>query len=148
MWNRQLLALSLLVLPALASAQAVDPRIFYYPKPIARTPWQPPMKPVTRLADVRSRHQGVALWRELVIHDENSRAFIVEEPAGTRHERKLYPDSPAWWAVLDGRIRFEVKNPTARSRRSRRPKVLTSSCRSGCCTRSRWLAISRRRAWR
>jgi mannose-6-phosphate isomerase-like protein (cupin superfamily) len=35
----------------------------------------------------------------------------VQEPAGTRHERKLYPDSPAWWAVLDGRIRFEVEKP-------------------------------------
>ena len=56
---RRALALSLLAVPALvvvaqpfrvASAQAVDSRTFYYPKPLARTPWQPPMKPITRLA--------------------------------------------------------------------------------------------------
>ena len=48
-------ALSLLFLPTLLAAQApggTDGRVFYYPKPLARTPWQPPMKPVTRLADL------------------------------------------------------------------------------------------------
>ncbi len=107
------LALSLLVVPALLSAQAQDDRVFYYPKPVARTPWQPPMKPVTRLADVKARHTGEPRWRELVIHDENSRAFLVQEPAGTKRERRLYPDSPAWWAVLDGRLRFEVEGHDA-----------------------------------
>jgi mannose-6-phosphate isomerase-like protein (cupin superfamily) len=67
------------------------------------------MKPVTRLADVKARHRGEPAWREAVIHDENSRAFLVQEPAGTTHVRKLYPDSPACWAVLEGRIRFEVE---------------------------------------
>ena len=111
MRSRRILTLSLLVLPALLSAQDQDNRVFYFPKPVARTPWQPPMKPVTRLADVRARHRGEQSWRELVVHDENSRAFLVQEPVGARHERKLYPDSPAWWAVLDGRIRFEVEKP-------------------------------------
>jgi hypothetical protein len=46
-----------------------------------------------------------------VIQDENSRAFLVQEPPGTTHARKLYPDSPAWWAVIEGRIRFEVEKP-------------------------------------
>ena len=107
-------ALPLLFLPAVLAAQApdnTDTRVFYYPKPLARTPWQPPMKPVTRLADVKAKHRGEPGWREPVIHDENTRAFLVQEPAGTTHARKLYPDSPAWWAVLDGRIRFEVEKP-------------------------------------
>ncbi len=103
------LAFSLLFVPALLSAQAPDNRIFYYPKPLARTVWQLPMKPVTRLADVKVKHKGEPGWRELVIHDENSRAFLVQEPVGTRHEQRLYPDSPAWWVVIDGRIRFEVE---------------------------------------
>ena len=111
MRRRGTLTVSLLFLPALLSAQAQDDRVFYFPKPVARTPWQPPMKPITRLADVKARHRGEPGWREPVIHDENSRAFLVQEPAGTRHERKLYPDSPAWWAVLEGRIRFEVEKP-------------------------------------
>ncbi|MGH9199851.1 MAG: hypothetical protein ACRD2A_01290, partial [Vicinamibacterales bacterium] len=94
------LAFSLLVVPALLSAQAPDDRVFYYPKPLATTRWQPPMQPITHLADVKARHRGEAGWRELVIHDENSRAFLVQEPAGTKHRQRLYPDSAAWWAVL------------------------------------------------
>jgi len=97
--------------PALLSGQAQDTRVFYYPKPVARPVWQPPMKPVTRLADVKARHTGEKSWRELVVHDENSRAFLVQESVGARSERRLYPDSPAWWAVLEGRVRFEVEKP-------------------------------------
>jgi mannose-6-phosphate isomerase-like protein (cupin superfamily) len=105
------LMLLLLLLPVVLTAQAQDNRTFYFPKPTARTPWRPPMKPVTRLADVKAKHKGEASWREPVIHDENSRAFLVQEAVGTKHEQKLYPDSPAWWAVIDGRIRFEVEKP-------------------------------------
>src|SRR5262245_38466453 len=103
------LAFSLLAVPVLLSAQAPDERVFYYPKPVAKTRWQPPMQPITRLADVKARHTGEASWRHLVIHDENSRAFLVQEPPGTKHQQRLYPDSPAWWVVLDGRVRFEVE---------------------------------------
>ena len=58
-WRRA--ALPLLFFPALLAAQApgtVDSRVFYYPKPLARTPWEPPMQPVTRLADVKAKHRG------------------------------------------------------------------------------------------
>src|SRR5262245_45582649 len=95
----------------LVSAQTPDNKVFYFPKPTARTPWTPPMKPVTHLADVKARHKGETSWREPVIHDENTRAFLVQEPTGTTGSRRLYPDSPAWWAVLDGRVRFDVEKP-------------------------------------
>ena len=51
----RLLALALL-LPALLPAQTN--KVFYYPKPVARTAYQPPMKPVIRLADLKAKHQG------------------------------------------------------------------------------------------
>ena len=107
-------SLSLLLFPALLSGQTPDSRIFYYPKPAARPVWQPPMKPVTRLAEVKARHAYETSWRELVVHDENSRAFLVQQAAGARVPRRMYPDSPAWWAVLEGRIRFEVEKPDRR----------------------------------
>ena len=114
MTTARTLAYSLLVVPALLSAQAPDERVLYYPKPLAKTRWQTPMQPITRLADVKAKHDGEAGWRELVIHDENSRAFLVQEPPGTRHQQRLYPDSAAWWAILDGRVRFEVEMPDRR----------------------------------
>ena len=56
MRSRRKLTLLLLFVPVLLSAQ--DNRVFYFPKPVARTPWQPPMKPVTRLADVKGQASG------------------------------------------------------------------------------------------
>jgi hypothetical protein len=33
-------------------------RIFYFPKPVAPTPYRPPMKPLTRLSDLKAKHYG------------------------------------------------------------------------------------------
>ena len=94
-----------------SSPQQQQERVFYFPKPIQRTAYQPPMKPVTRLADLKAKHAGQASWRELVIADNNSRAYMIQQPPGSRYERRLYADSPAWWAVLEGRIDFEIERP-------------------------------------
>lgn len=96
----------LLFLPVLLFAQ--ENKVFYYPKPVTRV-YKAPMKPVTRLADLKAKHKGKTSWREPIIDDGNSVAFMVQEPPGTKHQRKLYPDSAAWWAVLEGAIRFEIE---------------------------------------
>ena len=101
------LVLSGLILALSAAAQSE--KVFYFPKPVERTVYKPPMKPVTRLADLRARHHGETNWRELVIDDGNSKAYMVQEAPGVKYPRRLYPDSPAWWAVLQGRIRFEIE---------------------------------------
>jgi mannose-6-phosphate isomerase-like protein (cupin superfamily) len=103
-------ALLLLLLPALAGAQEKE-KTLYYAKPIERPAYKPPMKPVTRFADVKTKHAGKSSWREPVIDDSNSVSFMVQEPPGTRHARKLYPDSAAWFVVMEGEIRFEVEKP-------------------------------------
>jgi oxalate decarboxylase/phosphoglucose isomerase-like protein (cupin superfamily) len=105
------LALAVLLAALTAAAQSEKPKVFYFPKPVARTAYRPPMKPVTRLADLQAKHKGESNWRELVIDDGNSKAYMVQEAPGTKHARRLYPDSPAWWAVLAGRIRFEIEKP-------------------------------------
>jgi mannose-6-phosphate isomerase-like protein (cupin superfamily) len=97
---------TLLLVPVLLPAQ--ENKVFYYPKPAARV-YKPPMKPVTRLADLKAKNKGKTSWREPIIDDGNSVAFMVQEPPGTKHERKLYPDSDAWWVVLEGSIRFEIE---------------------------------------
>src|SRR4026208_571492 len=99
--------LLLLVLSIGVSAQEA-PRVLFYPKPIVRD-YKPPMKPVTRLADVKAKHKGRVTWREPVIDDGNAVSFLVQEPVGTKHERHMYPDSASWFAVLEGQIRFEVE---------------------------------------
>jgi mannose-6-phosphate isomerase-like protein (cupin superfamily) len=98
--------LVLLFSPLLAAQE--QERILYYPKPLVRE-YKAPMKPITRFADVKAKHKGKTSWREPVIDDGNSVSFMVQEPSGTRHERRLYPDSAAWFIVLEGRMRFEVE---------------------------------------
>lgn len=108
---RPLLALAFLFAP-LCFAQSAEQKVFYFPKPRQTTAFRPPMQPLTRLADLKAKNHGHSNWRELVIDDGNSRAEIVQEAPGSKYARRLYPDSPAWWAVLEGRIQFEIEKPT------------------------------------
>ena len=102
-------AVFFVLLLATVSAQE-KPRVLFYPKPINRE-YKPPMKPVVRFAEVKAKHKGHASWREPVIDDGNSVSFLVQDPAGTKLERRMYPDSAAWFAVLEGEMRFEVERP-------------------------------------
>ena len=67
------------------------------------------MKPLQRLADLKAKHRGSSSWSELVIADSNTRAEIISAPPGARVERHLHPDSPKWWVVQEGVIRFEIE---------------------------------------
>src|SRR5262245_2585268 len=100
-----------LIMLASATGWSQTQRIFYFPKPIAPTPYRPPMKPLTRLADLKAKHYGRTDWSELVIDDGNSRAFVISAAPGSKVARHLFPDSPAWWVVQEGRIRFEIETP-------------------------------------
>lgn len=102
------LCLLLLLAPSLWPQ---SPRIFYFPKPVAPTPYKPPMRPLTRLADLKVKHHGHTNWSELVIDDGNTRAFVISAAPGSKVARHLFPDSPAWWVVQEGRVRFEIDTP-------------------------------------
>ena len=97
----------LLLLPAVIAAQEPE-SVRFYPKPLTRS-YRPPMKPVTRLADLKAKNARETSWREPIIDDGNSVAFMIQELTGTKHERRLLPDSAAWFVVLEGNIRFEVQ---------------------------------------
>ena len=91
------------------AAGAQTPRIFYFPKPTTPTPYVAPMRPLTRLADLKAKHYGRTSWSELVIDDGNTRARVISEAPGSKVARHLYPDSPEWWVVQEGRIRFDIE---------------------------------------
>ena len=102
--------LCLLILLA-ATAWSQTQRVVYFPRPVKKTPYQAPMKPLTRLADLKAKNQGKTNWSELVVDDGNTRAHVISAPPGTKVARHLYPDSPEWWVVQEGRIRFEIETP-------------------------------------
>jgi len=92
-----------------APAQNRPPRVLYFPKPVQPTPYQPPMKPLVRLADLKAKHHGHTNWSELVILDSNTRAQMISAAPGSKVARRLHPDAPKWWVVQEGRIRFEIE---------------------------------------
>lgn len=97
----------LVALTAAAPAQ----RVLYFPKPVKPTPYEAPMKPLVRLADLKAKHWGRTNWTELVIADRNSRGVVISAAPGSKVVRHLHPDSPEWWVVQEGRIRFEIEYP-------------------------------------
>jgi oxalate decarboxylase/phosphoglucose isomerase-like protein (cupin superfamily) len=103
--------LGFLLASSIAFPQAPKPRVFWFPKPAQPTAYQAPMKPVTRLADLKAKHPGQANWEELVILDHNSRGRVISAAPGSKVVRHLHPDAPEWWVVQEGRIRFEIEFP-------------------------------------
>src|SRR5262245_423224 len=86
-------------------------KVFYAPKPTEPTPYEGPMKPLVRLADLKAKHKGQLNWSELVVYDKNNRAHVISAAPGTKVPRHLHSDAPEYWMVQEGRIRFEIEGP-------------------------------------
>lgn len=86
-------------------------KVLWFPKPVGPPVYRPPMKPLTRLADLKAKHWGKTNWSELVIDDGNTKAYVICAAPGSKVARHLFADSPAWWVVIEGRIRFEIEYP-------------------------------------
>ena len=99
------------VLPSAAPAQAPPKQVFYVAKPLQPAPYDAPMKPFVRLADLKAKHKGQANWSELVVKDENNHAEVISAAPGTKVPRHLHSDAPEYWFVQEGRIRFEIEDP-------------------------------------
>ena len=110
MASTKLICLGLLI-AGVCLAQNEQQRVFYIPKPARPAGSQAPLKPHVKLAGLKAKHAGQADWSELVVKDTNSLGKIISASPGSRYERRLYPDSPAWWAVIEGQIRFEIEQP-------------------------------------
>jgi mannose-6-phosphate isomerase-like protein (cupin superfamily) len=77
-------------------------------------PYDAPMRPVVRLADLKAKHKGQANWTELVVYDKNNRAEVISAAPGSKIPRYLHADAPEYWVVQEGRIRFEIEDALGR----------------------------------
>jgi mannose-6-phosphate isomerase-like protein (cupin superfamily) len=69
------------------------------------------MRPLIRLADLKAKHQGQASWKEIVVDDKYNRAEVISAPPGTKVAMHMHADSPEYWVIQQGRIRFEIEDP-------------------------------------
>ena len=79
------------------------------PVPVADSPWIPPNKPLTKLADLLSKHAGQPNWSETIVNDELFRGEYISMGPGVKTPRRFDHDNRAWWIIQDGQIRFEVE---------------------------------------
>jgi mannose-6-phosphate isomerase-like protein (cupin superfamily) len=93
------------------SAQTSNPKVFYFPKPIQPRPYVPPMKPLVLLADLKAKHKGQSNWSELVVQDYYNRVEIISAAPGSKVPLHMHSDSPEYWFVEEGQIRFEIDDP-------------------------------------
>src|SRR5712671_3305170 len=87
----------ILGVPVLLAAQSRERKVFYFPKPLEPLPFAAPMKPLTRLADLKAKHKGELNWTELVVDDKYNRAEVISAAPGSKSARHLHADSPEYW---------------------------------------------------
>jgi mannose-6-phosphate isomerase-like protein (cupin superfamily) len=97
-----------------AQTERPPAKVFYAPKPIEPVPYDAPMRPLVRLADLKAKHKGQANWTELVVYDKNNRAQVISAAPGSKIPRYLHADAPEYWVVQEGRIRFEIEDALGR----------------------------------
>jgi mannose-6-phosphate isomerase-like protein (cupin superfamily) len=94
-----------------ACGQSATQKVFYFPKPIAPTPYVAPMKPYIRFADLKAGHAGQDRWSETVVADDYNHVDVISAPPGARVGLHLHADSPEYWYIEQGEIRFEIDDP-------------------------------------
>jgi len=97
-----------------AQTERPPAKVFYVAKPIEPAPYDAPMKPLVRLADLAAKHKGHANWTELVVLDKNNRAEVISAAPGSKIPRHLHSDAPEYWMVQEGRIRFEIEDASGK----------------------------------
>ena len=89
--------------------------LFYFPKPAEPAPFVSPMKPVVHLNDLKTKHKGRPAWSETVVDDYYNHVEVISAPPGAVVPRHLHADSPEYWFIEQGKIRFEIDDPPAKT---------------------------------
>src|SRR3979409_576148 len=79
------------------------------PKPMAKTVWKAPMKPHTKIADVKAAHKGKASCRQVIVYDDHLKAEYIAMAPGEKVGRRFHPDTREWWVIMDGEGRFDIE---------------------------------------
>lgn len=99
------------LVPLRAQDQRPVPTTVWAPKPTEPPGYTPPLKPWVKLADLKTKHNGEATWRELLVDDGRLTSEYVAAAPGTKVGRRFHPDTRAWFAVVEGEVRVEIYGP-------------------------------------
>jgi len=71
--------------------------------------YNPPMRPLWKMADLTRMHTGQSSWQELIIKDPEQEATYNGAAPSTRVTPRLHPDTPTIFVVIAGELRFTVE---------------------------------------
>jgi quercetin dioxygenase-like cupin family protein len=69
----------------------------------------PPNKPLTKLADLKAKHAGQPIWKELVMKDPEHEAEYNGAVPGTKYAPEMHPDTPQIMVVVAGELHFNIE---------------------------------------
>src|ERR1051326_6779125 len=71
--------------------------------------YKPPMRPLWKLADLKTMHAGQNSWQEQIILDPEQDATYNGAAPGTKFTGRMHPDTPTVFVVVAGNVRFDVE---------------------------------------
>jgi quercetin dioxygenase-like cupin family protein len=71
--------------------------------------YNPPMRPLWKLSELRQMHPGRNDWQEQIIRDPEQDATYNSAAPGSRFGLRLHPDTPTVFVVIAGEVRFSVE---------------------------------------
>jgi mannose-6-phosphate isomerase-like protein (cupin superfamily) len=71
--------------------------------------YNPPMRPLWKLSDLKQMHAGQNNWQEQIIRDPEQDATYNSAAPATRFGLRLHPDTPTVFVIIAGEVRFSVE---------------------------------------
>src|SRR6476620_1626028 len=71
--------------------------------------YNPPMRPIWKISDLKQMHAGQNNWQEQIIKDPEKDATYNSGAPGTHFTARLHPDTPTVFVVIAGSVRFTVE---------------------------------------
>jgi quercetin dioxygenase-like cupin family protein len=71
--------------------------------------YNPPMRPLWKLADLKKMHAGQANWTEQIILDPEQDATYNQGSPGFKSPSRMHPDTPTAFVVIAGQVLFTVE---------------------------------------
>jgi mannose-6-phosphate isomerase-like protein (cupin superfamily) len=86
-----------------------QPRLVWAAKPVPPTAFDAPSRPIWRLSEILSAHQGQASWRLPVVKTRDFEADWISMAPGEKTKAMFYADDRVFWVVEAGQMRVNIE---------------------------------------
>jgi mannose-6-phosphate isomerase-like protein (cupin superfamily) len=94
--------------PAFAQTARPAPLMAWAPQPVQPAPFTPPNKPLKKLVDILSRHNGATDWSETEVLTRDFIGRYVSMGPGKKTKTLFYADDRVYWVVESGTMRVLI----------------------------------------